>query len=452
MLEDAGARILLTTSELAAQLPSHARSVLIDREHDVIARQNTAQPNSRLLPQNPAYVIYTSGSTGKPKGVVVAHQSLANKLLAAGEEFDITPRYRIPFFLSFAFDPSIVQIALPLINGAAVVVIPDAVRDAPSLFWTEMERHQANFISGGPSLLDAVALQDAKTAFLTHIVLGGERLTPDFTAGLAQRFPRSRIGNRYGPTETTIDAVGHVVDPAVPGAIPIGRPLANYRVYVLDGGLEPVPVGVSGELYIAGAGLARGYLNRGALTAERFVADPFGPAGSRMYRTGDLARWRSDGVLDFLGRADSQVKIRGFRIEPGEIEAVLAQHGSVRQCAVMAREDHEGDRRLVAYVVMVASQTSDAATLRAHLSASLPDYMIPSAFVVLETLPLTPNGKLDRKSLPAPDYTPTTQWRAPRSPEEEILCALFAEVLGLDQVGVDDDFFALGGHRCLRCG
>jgi thioesterase domain-containing protein len=284
---------------------------------------------------------------------------------------------------------------------------------------------------------------------LKHLALGGEALSLQFKDKVSRRLQIAQITNLYGPTEATIDAISHAVD-ADDAAfnIPIGRPMANYRAYVLDEGLEPVAPGVAGELYIAGRGLARGYLNRPGLTAERFAADPHSVQGARMYRTGDLARWRQDGVLEFLGRVDDQLKLRGLRIEPGEIEAVLLRQGSVAQTAVIAREDVPGHKRLVAYVVPVGQSVAPAA-LREHLRASLPDYMVPSAIIPIDKLPLTPSGKLDRRALPEPDLAPSHARRAPRTPQEEILCGLFAEVLGIEQVGVDDNFFELGGHSLL---
>ena len=450
MLEDAGAPVLVTHAALLDRLPAHgARVVRLDADWPVIAQQPTEAPAVPLDPRHPAYVIYTSGSTGTPKGVVVDHAGFANKLVALRQDFAVASDFRSALLISSAFDASIEQTVLPLIGGGAAVVVSDAVREQPAQFWQQVIRDRVTFVSCVPSFLESVLRQAPDALRLEHLALGGEAFTVAFAQEIARHLEVAHVTNLYGPTEATIDAIAFAVEGEQSGAyVPIGRPLPNYRVYVLDSGLQPVPAGIAGELYIAGAGLARGYLGRAGFTAERFVADPYGPAGGRMYRTGDLARWRADGVLDFLGRADTQVKIRGFRIEPGEIEACLARHAAVAQAAVIAREDQPGNKRLVAYVVVGDGASADASSLRAHVAAGLPDYMVPSAFVLLERLPLTPNGKLDRRALPAPDLAATIR-RAPRTPQEEILCGLFAEVLGVERIGIDDNFFELGGHSLL---
>jgi hypothetical protein len=284
---------------------------------------------------------------------------------------------------------------------------------------------------------------------LQRVIASGEALPP----ATAARFLSScgaTLHNLYGPTEASIDVTSHTVSDADAVTVPIGHPIANTRTYVLDAGLEPCPIGVAGELYIAGDGLARGYLNRPGLTAERFVACPYGSAGERMYRTGDLVRWRSDGELEFLGRIDHQVKIRGFRIELGEVEAALQSQASVSQAVAVVREDQPGEKRLVAYVVGAGGEDVDVEALRASLRRGLPDYMTPSAIVVLEALPLTANGKVDRKALPAPEGRPEgLEYVAPRTPVEATLAGIWAEVLGLERVGVHDNFFELGGHSLL---
>src|ERR1700754_3538054 len=441
MLADAGAPVLLTRAALRGHLPVHdAQVVCLDADWPAIARQPASAPVTDLAPQHPAYVIYTSGSTGTPKGVAVTHGGSPNLAAVQIDRFAITSQARVLQFASQSFDAALWEMAAALAGGAALVLIAPGKRSGNALAHLIREQGVTHATLPPvllPDLPDDVPLQT--------LVVAGESCAPDLVA----RWSRGRrMINAYGPTETTVCAT---MSEALAGgaAPPIGRPIWNTQVYVLDGGLEPVPAGVSGELYIAGSGLGRGYVGRAGLTAERFVADPFGAAGSRMYRTGDLARWRGDGVLEFLGRADAQVKVRGFRIEPGEIEAALVGHGSVAQAAVIAREDGPGGKRLVGYVVAAGAAVPDVAVLRAHLGRSLPEHMVPSAFVVLERLPLTPNGKLDRRALPAPEQPVGAVRRVPRTPQEEILCALFAEVLGLERVGIDDNFFALGGHSLL---
>jgi amino acid adenylation domain-containing protein/non-ribosomal peptide synthase protein (TIGR01720 family) len=454
MLEDAQPACVLATAQRAQQLPDDVIPVLLLDAPQFVERLSQcpatnpcdAERVGPLNTQNPAYVIYTSGSTGVPKGVVVAHRSVAAFLSWAAADIGPTRLAKVLASTSLNFDVSIFEIFAPLVAGGRVEILQNLL----SLGGPAQRNRRASLVSGVPSafaviLKDRVANFDART-----VVLAGEVCSAATIKKIDAVLPEAEILNLYGPTEATVYATAYSVQDKneVP---PIGRPIWNTRIYVLDGNLQPVPVGVAGELYIAGAGLARGYLNRPALSAERFVADPYGEAGSRMYRSGDLARWRAGGVLEFLGRADQQLKIRGFRIEPGEIEAALERHPMVARAAVIGRQDSEGGKQLVGYVVSAGSETADPALLRSYLSQTLPGYMVPAAIVVLDALPLTANGKLNIKALPAPDFSAGERngRRGPRTLQEEILCGLFAEVLGLERVGIDDDFFALGGHSLL---
>ncbi|MFD4949461.1 amino acid adenylation domain-containing protein, partial [Streptomyces sp. NPDC058409] len=458
MLADAAPVLMLTDTATAALLPHHdaARHVLLD-EPEIVAAVAARDGGdltdhdrlSPVLSGHPAYVIYTSGSTGRPKGVVVEQRSVVNLASWAvdglgadrlGEEVYATT--------SLNFDVSVFEMIAPLLAGGRINVLRDLLALGDASAGDDSSRP---LVSGVPSVFSSL-LDRELAADVATVVMAGEAISPTVAKRMRSAFPESRIANCYGPTESTVYATSWYTDAELPDAIPIGRPVANTRVYALDSGLSPVPVGVAGELYIAGAQLARGYLGRAGLTAERFVADPFAVVpGSRMYRTGDVVRWSADGALEFVGRADAQVKVRGFRIEPGEVEAVLAGHGQVAQTAVVVREDTPGDKRLVAYVVPGGAETVrglDMSDLRGFVAERLPDYMVPSAFVVLDGLPLTPNGKLDRRALPAPDYAAGVG-RGPRTPQEEILCGLFAEVLGVGAVSIDDSFFELGGHSLL---
>ncbi|MGH3828384.1 MAG: amino acid adenylation domain-containing protein, partial [Pseudonocardiaceae bacterium] len=399
-----------------------------------------------LLPQHPAYLIYTSGSTGTPKAVIVSHASLGNFLAAMRVTFSLGSQDRLLAVTTVAFDIAALEMFVPLLSGAAVVVAAtESVREASALSGL-LAGSGATIMQATPSLWQALVSSDPEGLRGLRMVVGGEALPTGLAAAMGTL--ASQVTNLYGPTETTVWSTAARLD-GRSGAPPIGRPIANTRVYVLDAGLGLVPPGVVGELYVAGAGLARGYWGRPGLTGERFVACPFGPAGSRMYRTGDLARWGTDGNLVFVGRVDDQVKVRGFRIEPGEIEAVLMDHAGVARVVVTAREDRPGDRRLVAYVVPTATDAVDVGVLREFLRARLPEYMVPAAFVMLEGLPVTSNGKLDRAALPVPEFGAAGAGRASRTPQEDILCGLFAEVLGVAGVGVDEDFFDLGGHSLL---
>ncbi|MFE9635254.1 amino acid adenylation domain-containing protein [Streptomyces sp. NPDC006463] len=451
MLADAAPVLLLTTADTADRLTAGGPDVprlLVDREQP--DEPAPTGPPAPLSADHPAYVIYTSGSTGRPKGVQVPHRGIVNRLLWMQHQYGLTRDDRVLQKTPSGFDVSVWEFFWPLIQGATLVVArPDGHKDPAYL--AELIRAEgvttAHFV---PSMLQVFVQEPAAAdcTGLRRVICSGEALPEELQRQFLALLPGVGLHNLYGPTEASVDVTAWECA-GDPGPVPIGRPVWNTRAYVLDAALRPVAPGAPGELYLAGRQLARGYLGRPALTAERFTADPYGPAGARMYRTGDLARWTADGVLEYLGRTDDQVKIRGFRIELGEIEAALTRHDAIASAAVLAREDRPGDKVLVAYTVAEAGAVASADELRAHLAGRLPEHMVPAAFVALDGLPVTANGKLDRKALPAPDLGAAVGERAPRTPREEQLCALFAEVLDLPRVGIDDNFFHLGGHSLL---
>ncbi|WP_370964015.1 amino acid adenylation domain-containing protein [Amycolatopsis sp. cg9] len=423
-------------ADRVAFMLADARPALVLTPESDLGEPVSDVPLPAVGPDHPAYVIYTSGSTGRPKGVLMSHAGIVNHLAWMQAEHPLTTGDRVLQKTPSSFDVSVLEFFRPLIAGAALVVAkPDGHRD-PAYLLDTIRRERITVLYVVPGILDGIlSLSEVDSPALRQVFCGGEVLT----AALAERCAKTlsaELINLYGPTEVAVDATAHVVTGP---PIPIGAPVWNTRAYVLDGRLSPVPPGVPGELYLAGAQLADGYLHRGGLTADRFLADPFGGPGERMYRTGDLVRWTAGGELDYLGRTDEQVKLRGLRVEPGEIAAVAAEHPEVREAAVILREE-----RLVAYFVGDA----DPAELAGHVGAFVPRHLVPSAFVVLPALPRTPNGKLDRGALPAPDFTAGVS-RAPRDAREEILCGLFADVLGAGRVGIDDGFFDLGGHSLL---
>jgi amino acid adenylation domain-containing protein len=458
MLADAAPALLLTTSRTG--LGEAAEALLLDDPATDAALERHADSDltdtERTAPlgvDHPAYVIYTSGSTGTPKGVVVTQRGLANQMLWLLDTAELAESDVVLARTAVSFDAAGVELWLSLLGGATMALVSDEVSRDPEQLTAYIGRHGVTVAQFVPSLLAAMPL-DERGRGIRVLLSGGEALPSTLAAAAAAAWD-ARVINVYGPTETTIQSVAGDVraDTGDAGqSAPIGRPVWNTEVYVLDERLRPVAPGVAGELYVAGGQLARGYLNRPALTGERFVANPFGPAGSRMYRTGDLVTWRTDGTLQYLGRTDDQVKIRGFRVEPGEIEAVLAAHPAVDRAAVVTRDDPQGRPQLVAYVVAAADgscESADPAALRRHVGDVLPGYMVPAAVVPLDALPLTSNGKLDRGALPEPDLTADSARRAPRDGREEVLCRLFAEVLGLPEVSIDDNFFDVGGHSLL---
>jgi amino acid adenylation domain-containing protein len=446
MLEDARAAVLLTQARLKNEVPATAAAVFcLDADWRLTARQSDSNPAHITCPLNLAYVIYTSGSTGRPKGVAIHHSAAVAFLTWASHAFGREHTARTLFSTSICFDLSVFELFCPLITGGAVLLVSDALAlseapldPAPLLINTVP--------SAARALLDAGAIPPSAGI----INLAGEPLQRDLVDQLYAALPHAQVYNLYGPSEYTTYTTWSEVHASAP--ITIGRPIANTRLYILDTRLAPVPIGVPGEIYVAGAGLARGYLQRPALTAWRFVPDPFSSeADARMYRTGDLGRYLAGGGVEYLGRVDHQVKIRGFRIEPGEVENALLGCEGVREAVVVAREDAPGDKRLVAYIVAEEQARPAADELCARLRGTLPEHMVPAALVFLDALPLNPNGKIDRTALPPPGDLPWpgAEYVAPRTATEKLLADIWAEVLRVGRVGIYDNFFALGGHSLL---
>ncbi len=455
MLDDAHPVCLLTTTTTTLPTVSGVPVIVLDQDdtRDALGAYPDTDPHDTdrirpLFPQHPAYLIYTSGSTGTPKAVTVTHGNVV--ALAVDSCFRGGGHERVLLHSPQVFDASTYELWVPLLNGGQLVMAPGG-HLTPEVLRRLVQEHQMTALFITTALFNLLIQEVPDTLNgLREVWFGGEAVSVPVVDQALRTCPQLQVVHAYGPTETTTFATAWYVprDKAACTGVPIGRPMDNTRVFVLDGGLCPVPVGVVGELYVAGAGLARGYHGRPALTAQRFVACPFGCTGERMYRTGDLVRWGAGGQLVFVGRVDDQVKVRGFRIELGEVEAVLARHSDVGQAVVVVREDRPAEKRLVAYVVPVAGREITPGVLRAYGAQYLPDYMVPALFVVLEGLPLTPNGKVDRRRLPAPQITGVSG-RGPRTPQEQILCEVFAELLGIPAVGVDDNFFELGGNSLL---
>lgn len=450
LVQDAQAPVLITRQGLAQHFDAYAAHIIcLDTDAQTLAQQSITDPVSTVTTNDLAYVIYTSGSTGQPKGVQITHSSLLNLVHWHQHAFTVTPADRATQVASPAFDATGWELWPYLSCGASIFLPDEETRVTPALLldWLVEQQITITFLPT-PLAESMLSLEWPATLTLRFLLTGADTL---------QRYPSSSLPfaliNNYGPTEATVVATSGLVPPLVQAQEPpaLGRPIAQTHIFILDEQLQKVPVGTPGELYIGGAGLARGYHKRPELTAQRFIASPFDPS-TRLYKTGDLARWLPDGQIAFLGRADQQIKLRGYRIEPGEIVAALNQQPQISNSLVIAREDLPGEKRLVAYLVLLPGAEVTAKSLRESLASSLPDYMLPALFVHLPALPIMPNGKMDRAALPAPDATNTLREGSiaqPTTPTEARLVEIMAPLLGLERLGVDENFFMLGGHSLL---
>jgi amino acid adenylation domain-containing protein/non-ribosomal peptide synthase protein (TIGR01720 family) len=454
MLSDSQVSVLLTQQNLVDSLPQYgARVICLDTDWKIIVTQSDENLVSDATPSNLAYVIYTSGSTGKPKGVMISHRAICNHMFWMQTAFPLNAADKVLQKTPFSFDASIWEFYAPLLAGAQLVMTrPGGHQDSEYLI-EAIAKYKITILQVVPSLLqmllESQGFETCKS--LRRVFCGGEAIPVELVKRFKEKL-NADLHNLYGPTEATIDATFFTCTSNTPQQIvPIGRPIANTQTYILDSHLQPVPIGVPGELHISGAGLAQGYLNRPDLTKEKFIPNPFSEScNSRLYKTGDLARYLADGNIEYLGRIDNQVKIRGFRIELGEIEAGITAHPQVRQAVVIVREDNPGDKRLVAYIV-AHQEPPMSSELRVFLKRQLPDYMVPNFFVFLDALPLTPNGKIDRRTLPAPEWEldRAESFVPPHTPTQQAIANTIAEVLGVEQVGIHDNFFEIGGHSLL---
>jgi amino acid adenylation domain-containing protein len=462
MLEDSAPSVLLIQEHLRKRLPqTRAKLTALDADWGQIGQRSTENLDTQTLAlhsHNLAYVIYTSGSTGAPKGAMNEHRGVVNRLQWMQDQYHLSSEDRVLQKTPYSFDVSVWEFFWTLMSGARLIVArPEGHKD-PTYLKRLIEETGVTTLHFVPSMLQSFLEQSrlGECQNLRHVVCSGEELSATLQRKCFECLPQVELSNLYGPTEAAVDVTAwecRAQDRL--SRVPIGRPISNIQMYLLDSYRQPVPVGVAGEIYIAGVGVGRGYWNRPELTAERFVSDPYtADPQARMYKTGDLGRWRADGAIEYLGRNDHQVKVRGFRIELEEIESQLVRHAQVKEAVVIAREDLSGEKRLVAYVVPNdATETGFPAVdnLRACLKEALPEHMVPSAFVVMESLPLTANGKLDRRALPAPEQAAyvTREYEAPQGEVEGVLAAIWQKLLRVPRVGRKDNFFELGGHSLL---